>query len=250
MKKKVFSAVLSVLLLCSFFTCFASAADEPRTVLSNAAETNAFAVVSRDFTDPMRLVPATLTRDGEETEIWFAALLGVKPTKGQVNVTKNTFAASFNRMNPYYAFVKETLLENVPAGAKRVIAGHSLGGMVAQQLRTDAELKETYEILNVVTCGSPFIMVKEAEAEGALNRMCDVFDAVPFLSPATLIAPQKQFGEAHRENGGYFLNPDGAHNDSYSRAEIWGKYDALGVPGGNASISFDAAAVTVYGAAA
>ncbi len=248
MCKKCLSILLSVLTL--LLCCAVPAlAEEPRTVLSNAAETNAFVIVSKEFTVPVRLVPAELTENGETENVWLVALLGVKPVKGQVNVTKNTFPAAFNKSNPYYDFVKALLLEKVPAGETLVFACHSLGGMVAQQLRTDPELKAAYEIRNVVTCGSPYIMVKEAEAEGVLHRMADKFDAVPFLSPATLVCLSKQLGTAHREDGGYFFDPDGAHNLSYSRAEIWGGYDALGVPGGSAALSFDPGAVQSFGAA-
>ena len=248
MKKRIFSALLCVLLL--FLCCAGALAEEAPAVFTNAAETNAFVLMGKDFTTPVRLVPATLTKNGETENVWFAALLGVKSVKGQVNVTKNTFAAAFNRTNPYYDFVKQVLLENVPAGEKLVFACHSLGGMVAQKLRTDAELKETFEILNTVTAGSPYIMVKEAEAEGELHRLADKNDAVPFLSPATLVCLHKQLGTAHREDGGYLFDPDGAHNLSYLREEIWGGYDALGVPGGDAVIRFDASAVQSFGDAA
>lgn len=248
MKKKILCVFLSVLL--TVLCCAGALAEAAPATFRSAAETNAFVVMGYDFTTPMRLTPATLTKNGEETDVWFVSLLGVKSVKGQVNVAKNTFAAAFNRTNPYFDFVKKTLLAAVPAGAKLVIAGHSLGGMVAQKLRTDAALREAFEIVNVVTCGSPYIMVKENEAEGELHRLADVNDAVPFLSPATLICLSKQLGTAHREDGGYLFNPDAAHNLSYMREDVWGGYDALGVPGGDAVLSFDAAAVQAFGDAA
>ena len=245
MKKRILCAMLSVLLL--FLCCFPAGASQAPTVLSNAAETSAFVMVSRDFTTPIRLVPAKLTQDGETTDVWLVALLGVKPVRGQVNMVLNTIPAMLGRTNSYYRLVKSVLQENVPEGAKLVFACHSLGGIVAQKLRTDCELKEKYEILNVVTAGSPYIMVLESLAEGELHRLADIGDAVPFLSPATLVCLTKQLCTAHWENGGYLGNPSGAHNVSYKRADVWGGYDALGVPGGDAALSFNASAVLSFG---
>ena len=247
MKKKILCALLSALLLFACFAMPAGAADEAVLTLENAAQTCDYVIVSKAFTTPIRLTPATLTVNGEETAVWFLALVGVKEqVKNQVNVAKNTFAAAFNLSNPYFKLVKQVLQENVPAGAKLVIGGHSLGGMIAQKLRTDADLKDAYEILNVLTCGSPYIMVKDAEAEGALNRLADKNDAVPYLSPATLVCLWKQL-DCHRADGGYVMDPDSAHCYSYSREDLWGGYDALGVEGGDAAISFSEADVMSFG---
>ena len=248
MTKKLTAILLSCLLFCASFSFLAFAADG-QTVLQNAAETNDFVIVSNDYTVPLRLTPATLTVDGETQDVWLVVLLGTKNVKGQVNSLLNCFLSAFNKPNSYYFFVKDTLFAQVPAGSKLVFACHSLGGMVAQQLRTDAELKDAYEIVHVITCGSPYIMVKE-EAEGTFCRLINKNDAIPFMSPATILAPKKQFGDCYRIDGGYRGDFDGAHTKSYPDPVFWGDYDALGFPGGNATISFDTATVTCYGAVA
>ena len=249
MRKKITAILLSCLLLCSCFSFLAFAEETQMTVLTNAAETNDFVIVSNDYTIPLRLTPATLTVDGESQEIWLVVMLGVKYEKGQVNSLKNCFLAAFNKPNSYYSFVKDTVFEQIPEGSKLVFTCHSLGGMVAQQLRTDADLKDAYEIVHVVTCGSPYIIVKE-EAEGTLVRLINSNDAIPYMSPATIICPQKQFGDCYRFDAGYRGNFDAAHTKSYPDPAYWGDYDALGNPGGNATISFDPANITTYGAAA
>lgn len=247
MKKKILCALLSALLLFACFAMPAGAADEAVLTLTNAAQTCDYVIVSKAFTTPIRLVQATLTENGEETAVWFLALVGVKEqVKNQVNVAKNTIPAAFNMSNPYFKLVKQVLQENVPAGAKLVIGGHSLGGMIAQKLRADDEIKEDYEILNVLTCGSPYIMVNQDKAEGTLNRLADKNDAVTYLSPATLVCLWKQL-DCHRADGGYFMDPDSAHCFSYPREELWGKYDALGVEGGDAVLSFSTADVMSFG---
>ncbi len=250
MCKKILAILLSCLLLCSCFS-FLAFAEDAETVLTNAAETNDFVIVSNDYTVPLRIVPATLTQGGESQEIRLVMILGVKnsvngkPNK-QANNLLNCFLAAFNLPNSYYSLVKETIFNEIPAGSKLVFACHSLGGMVAQQLRTDADLKDAYEIVHTVTCGSPYIMVKN-EAEGTFSRLINKNDAIPYMSPATVIAPKKQFGDCYRIDGGYRTDFDAAHTKSYPDPAYWGDYDALGNPGGDATLRFDAAAVATYG---
>ena len=247
MTKKITAVFLAALFALLSLTC-AAGAEEAKKTFTDASQTCAFVVMGKDFTVPLRVVPAELTVNGERRDVYFIAMLGVKSNNAQVNSGKSLFQAAFGFSNPYYELTKSVLLENVPEGAALVFACHSLGGMVAQRLRTDAELKDRYEILHVLTCGSPLILVKEADAEGTLIRLADTGDAVPFLSPATLCCLSRQLKTACREDGGYALDPDGAHNLSYLRQDVWGEYDALGLKGGDAALSFDPAAVVEYGA--
>ena len=246
MKKTVISLLLCFVLL--FACCAPAFAEETQPlVCENAAAVMRFVIVERGNTVPIRIAPAVLATDNGETPVYVVGLLGVKSVKGQENNVKNCILAAFNRANGYRDLIKETIFAEIPAGSALVFACHSLGGMVAQQLRTDADLAEAYEIVNVMTAGSPYIMVN-GDGEGALNRLIDKFDVIPLLSPATVLAPQKQFREAAREDGGYAFDPDGAHNLSYLRDEIWGAYDALGVKDGGAVLRIDAAAARTFGA--
>lgn len=239
--KKVIAAVLclALLLVC---TCPAFA-EEGETVCSTAAELLDFVIVSRQYTTPLRIVPAVLTRNGEARDVYFVAMLGMKEIEGQVNSQKG------GGTGPYAAFVKDVLLRTVPAGSALVFAGHSLGGMTAQHLRCDKELQETYEILNVLCGGSPLEEV-DGEGEGSLHRLTDILDMIPYIRSASLCALVRQIKTAHRENGHYFLNPDGAHNDSYVRNDVWGGYDVFGEKGGDAALAFFPAQVSAYGDAA
>lgn len=244
--KKTLCVVLSLVMLFSCFV-FTVGAEETTATFENAAELMSFVLVSTEYTTPIRVVKGTLTENGEETEIYFVSLMGAKSNPNQVNNADNLLAAAFNLDNAYSELVKEVMAENIPEGSAVVFAGHSLGGMVAQHLRADAELIEKYEILHTVTSGSPYIITGFCETEGGLVRLCDTFDLIPYLSPATLICFSKQVKTATRENGGYFLDPDGAHNLSYLRADVWGSYDALGIKNGTAKISFDLSDVVSFG---
>ena len=188
-------------------------------------------------------MPAVLTRNGESREVYLVALLGMKSVDGQVNSQKG------GGTSVYAAFVKDVLKQTVPAGSALVFAGHSLGGMTAQHLRCDKELQDTYEILNVLCGGSPLEEV-EGEGEGSLHRLTDILDMIPYIRSTSLCALIRQIRIAHRENGHYFLNPDGAHNESYVRNDVWSGYDVFGEKGGDASLVIQTDQICAYGDAA
>lgn len=195
---------------------------------------------------PIRIVPAKLNQGGEERDIYLIGLVGVETQKNQVNVFATTIPAAFNKENIYTKLIKETLKDKIPAGADIVLAGHSLGGMVAQQIAADKEVKDNYNIITTITAGSPYIMTKDRE--GTLVRLCDKYDAVPYLSPATLVRLDLQLGGFRiARDCGYFFNPDGAHNLSYRQTEYWNDLDALAVKDGDSQIYFDYADIILVG---
>lgn len=245
MKKKIISILLLCALLFSSLCLFVNA-QEDEVVCTNVADVMNYVIISKQNTVPMRIIPAVLEKDGEQREVYFISMLGVKGNRKQVNSVKNLVPAAFNKDNAYSEFAVETIMKNVPKGSALVFGCHSLGGMVAQHIRANRDLIENYEIVNVLTAGSPLILVKE-ETEGDLVRLADKNDVIPFLSPATFINLSKQIKSACRENGGYAMDPDGAHNLSYMRADIWGAYDALGCKGGSAVLRFDLSDMALYG---
>ena len=234
--KKAFSLVLCLLLLCSSATVASGAAQE--VSFATASQLLDYVIVEKSYTTPVRLVPAVLTVDGREREVWLVALLGMKDVKGQVNSSRG------GGTDAYQALVRQVLLDTVPQGAALVFAGHSLGGMTAQLLRADPVLRERYEIV-----GSP-LMETAGETEGTLHRLTDIFDLIPYLRSTSVCAFIRQIRTAYRENGGYFFNPDGAHNLSYARDEVWGDYDVFGEKGGSARLRFNTGNVRSFGDAA
>ena len=247
MCKKILSVLLCAIFVFCAFSVFVIAEDG-ETVCTTAADMLKYVIIERSNTVPIRIVPATLEKDAETTPVYLIGLLGVKENNKQVNSGKNLVPAAFHRPNSYYDLVKETILATIPEGSNLVFACHSLGGMVAQHLRTDEDLKANYEIINVLTAGSPLILVNEEACEGELHRLADKYDVIPFMSPATILNLKKQINSAAREDGGYFFNPDGAHNLSYLRDDVWGAYDVFGVKDGNATLSYNASEAVFYGA--
>ena len=240
MKKAVFLVLCLLMVFCCAVPVFGAPG---QTAFTTAAQLMDYVMVSKSYTTPVRIVPAELTVDGETRNVYLVALLGMKDVKGQVNSSRG------GGTDAYRALVRTLLLAHVPQGAALVFAGHSLGGMTAQLLRADPVLKETYEIVNVLCGGSPLMDI-DAEPEGTLHRLCDVLDLIPYIRSTSICAFVRQIRTAHRESGGYFLNPDGAHNLSYARDDVWGSYDVFGQKGGTASIRFDAAKVQSFGDAA
>ena len=139
--------------------------------------------------------------------------------------------AGFNLDNAYYHNVVQAICQ-LDEGSKLILAGHSLGGMVAQQVASDPTIKAKYDVLYTVTFGSPLLSV--GRREGKTVRLGDWTDVVPYLSINTLATPIQTLVGLTRAHGTY-LNPISSHMKSYARCNVWKKYDALGNYKGTAS---------------
>lgn len=210
---------------------------EGEVVCETAAQTVRAMFYAGEGSGEIRMTPGKLKLDGKTSDVWFVWLGGLGGDQKKTNNYVSCVKSAFNIKSSYFKLIKKHIYETVPEGASIVFTGHSLGGMTAQQLRADRELTDDYDILATFTVGSPFIMTRKKLREGVLNRIADIADLVPNLSPA-LIFSRKNHKDKSLEDGGYGKDHDGAHNRCYTRDEIWSGYDALGVKGGNAVISF------------
>ncbi|MCR4611855.1 MAG: hypothetical protein K5644_08155 [Lachnospiraceae bacterium] len=145
--------------------------------------------------------------------------------------------SGFEQDNLYVRNIKKVIFENIPEGSKLIVSGHSLGGMVSQQIAADADIKDAYEVVNVVTFGSP--LLNGVAREGQVQRLGDTSDVVPILSVNTFKHILWQVFGLNREDGGYFGRFITAHCQSYQRDDVWGGYDVTGVKGGNATLTVD-----------
>ncbi len=143
----------------------------------------------------------------------------------------------FNLGNAYYYNVVNIITNNVPQGANLILAGHSLGGMIAQQVSANSTIKARYNILNVVCFGSPLLAA--GFREGTVKRLGDVSDFVPYLSGNLFVTPIRAILGLNRENGGYAGRPITAHKECYVREDVWGRYDVTGTKNGSASLTLD-----------
>lgn len=193
--------------------------------------------INIDTEGPIHIVNGTLTKDNIDTDVYLIGLSGTEFIFNQPTGIITDLQVGFEQDNFYIQEVVDTLLEEVPQNSNIILVGHSLGGMIAQQASGNATLKSQYNILNVVSLGSP--LINPFGREGTVKRLGDTADIVPLLSVHSVLLPIWQIVGLEREDGGYGLDFATAHMYSYLREDVWGDYDVLGFKGGNATFTFN-----------
>ena len=186
---------------------------------------------------PIIITEGTLKVDGKSCDIYLVTLTGLEiPTlTPQTTDIITTGQAGLELSNDFERNVRRVMKAEIPKGANIVLAGHSLGGMVAQQVAADKAMQKRYNILNIVAYGSPVMF--NGQIEGTLKRMGDVNDPVPYLSANTFTNWEVQNGTLQKEDSGLGIDITfAAHRNSYFSEKTWGKYDVLGFKGGDATI--------------
>ena len=202
---------------------------------------------------PITMAQAELsTRPGRTESVTLVGLSGLDLPRSRdedqgVGIKESLIVGFGSDDNAYFREAKEAILDNVAEGSTIVLAGHSLGGMVAQQLAADDELQDRYDIRNTVTFGSP--LIRPGQREGTVTRIGDAGDPVPLLSlEGTLFFLWNLLG-LNRELTEYSTQGIlAAHNDSYVDGEAWRGWDALGREGGRATLSVDPDTVRSFAA--
>ncbi len=212
---------------------------------TNSAELSRLVQVGYSYRQPDG--PISVTKGTLKTKSWFTTttktvyvvcLSGTDLAFNQSTGVITDLLVGFEQDNAYIRNVRSAILAAVPKGSNLVIAGHSLGGMVAQQAAADATIKRNYNVLNTVTFGSP--LIDGLSREGTVKRLGDTRDVVPYLSVSTFLNVIWQAAGLNREDGGYgALEVITAHCESYQRAAVWGRYDVTGTKNGNATLTLD-----------
>ena len=243
MKRRVSLLTVAMAIVLIFSTLFGAvsnveAASNSKT-LSNAAElcTYVYDGYNGGVKGPITITKGTLKKGLTSKEIYLVTLSGTEMVFNQSTEAITDLFSGFNLKSAYYYNVVRVIQENIPNGANLILAGHSLGGMIAQQVAADSTIKANYNILNTVCFGSP--LLSAGFREGTVKRLGDVSDIVPLLSAQIFVNPIWSLAGLNRENGGYGVKAITAHKESYRRADVWGKYDALGVKYGNAKLVLD-----------
>lgn len=202
--------------------------------------------INLDTEGPIHIVNATLTKDNVDTEVYLIGLSGTEFIFNQTTGIITDLQVGFEQDNLYLQNVVNTITEVVPENSNIILTGHSLGGMIAQQASGNYTLKSKYNILNVISFGSP--LINPIGREGTVKRLGDTSDIVPYLSVHSALLPFWQVLGLEKEDGGYggFLDFD-AHMYSYLREDVWGEYDVLGFKGGNATLRFNEEDVQGFG---
>ena len=188
---------------------------------------------------PISITEGTLYRGGKKCKIYLVAMHGTETSAiGSSVDTYNDGLAGSEQEGPYMREIMAAMKEVIPKDANVILAGHSLGGMVGQQIAADKAMQKRYNIINIITWGSPLIC--GGKVEGELHRLCDTGDLVPYMGSNVATegldaAYDSTRHEEHWKEGTIF----NTHPQSYGKASVWGKYDAVGVKGGDAVLKMD-----------
>ena len=186
---------------------------------------------------PITITQGTLKTGSRSKPVYLVTLSGTELVFNQSTEILTDLFSGFNLKNAYYYNVVKVIQANIPKGSNLILAGHSLGGMIAQQVAADTTIKYKYNVLNTVTFGSPLLAA--GFREGTVRRLGDVSDVVPLLSSNLFVTPIRALVGLNREDGRYYLKPVTAHKESYLREDLWGKYDVTGTKYGNAKLTLD-----------
>ncbi len=218
---------------------------------TNAAELSRLVQIGYSYRQPNG--PISITKGTLTTKSWWTTtnktvyvvcLSGTDLAFNQSTGVWTDLLVGFEQDNCYIRNVRNAILDAVPKGSNLVIAGHSLGGMVAQQAASDSTIKSKYNVLNTVTFGSPLINGLSREA---VKRLGDTRDVVPYLSVSTFLNVVWQAAGLNREDGGYSATQIvTAHCESYQRAAVWGAYDVTGTKNGSAKLTLNFATTKFY----
>lgn len=198
---------------------------------------------------PIGVVRGTLQNDGIQRTAYLVALSGTDlaaaGSGSATGILEDLIVGGWNGENAFLREARNVIGSRIPRGASLILTGHSLGGMVAQQLASDSFVKDNYNVLNTITLGSP--LISPGTREGDVKRLGDIVDPVPYLSSSGVTVPWWNIFGLQRENAG-ISNPIKSHNLSYRLKRVWGAYDALGYKYGDAIFTFYSKDVRRYAA--
>ena len=239
MKKKLIALLVAASAITMMFSTPVSAADTIVTYTeANEIAEYCYQGYNEGEKGPIIVTKGTLKSFWSTKQVYLITLSGTEFVEKQATGLFTDLLVGFNQNNMYLDNVIRVIKDNIPKNSNLILAGHSLGGMVAQQVAASSYIKDNYNVLNTVTFGSPLIAA--GEREGTVKRLGDTSDVIPYLSATGSIEKEvwKLCG-LQRENGGYGTDMSSAHVDSYLRSDLWGKYDVTGTWYGSASLTLD-----------
>ncbi len=234
---RILSSLLAVLLLLTTLSCFASATNNQTFTEAPQLYTYVRDGYNQGTLGPISITKGTLKNGSSSKTVYLVTLSGTEIALNQSTEIITDLLSGFNLESAYYRNVVNTIVANVPKNANLILAGHSLGGMIAQQVAANSTIKNRYNVLNTVCFGSP--LLSAGSREGVVRRLGDISDPVPYLSGSLFNNTLWAILGLNRENGGYGPLGIHAHNLSYARSDVWGDYDVTGTKYGGAKLILD-----------
>lgn len=234
---RILSSLLAVLLLLTTLSCFASATNNQTFTEAPQLYTYVRDGYNQGTLGPISITKGTLKNGSSSKTVYLVTLSGTEIALNQSTEIITDLLSGFNLESAYYRNVVNTIVANVPKNANLILAGHSLGGMIAQQVAANSTIKNRYNVLNTVCFGSP--LLSAGSREGVVRRLGDISDPVPYLSGSLFNNTLWAILGLNRENGGYGPLGIHAHNLSYARSDVWGNYDVTGTKYGGAKLILD-----------
>lgn len=249
MRKHILALLLSLSIIAALsVSTMASAKGDVRHCTS-AADLGAIVMdgYNRGEKGSIQIIQGKYTSNkGNKMDVYVVTVSG---TENEVPTVSNSglsldFAALNIKNSPYYYRIKTVIRENIPKGSRIFLVGHSLGGMMTQQLATDKDLMKEYIIKFDLVFAGPYTQPSDPH-EGGICRLGDWSDVIP-LETANLLTHPKDTLTYSREYGGYGVDFWTAHMNSYMNQDVWGEYDVTGKKGGSATLDLDMSTRTFY----
>lgn len=95
---------------------------------------------------PIVVTKGTFVKGTSPKAVYLVTLSGTELVENQSTGYWTDIKVGFNQDNAYLKNVVAVIKENIPKGSNLVLAGHSLGGMVAQQVAANSEIKSGYNV--------------------------------------------------------------------------------------------------------
>ena len=151
---------------------------------------------ARPTNGPISVTNATLNNE----EITLITLGGTENKKGQATGNKESGLASRGKSNDYLRAVVKLFEDKViPQDKPIIVTGISLGGMIAQQVIGEKLIMDNYNVLAVITFGSPLTMPIERQ-DVKVVRFADSHDKVPGLGEGSLRSGLLTIGKLSLKN--------------------------------------------------
>jgi len=180
------------------------------------------------------------SKDDDSTDVQLIMLSGFDEVDDNSEDIKKELKSNFKQADEYVDSVVKNINDNCKENDNIILAGYSLGGSIAQKVASSESIANKYNVIATVTFGAP---ASSSYASSGINRqLCDKNDIVTSLDSSGGgffdIFSGGDYGTI-KEDGGYKDNQKAAHVESYSRDDVWGKYDALGKKNGKTNICFN-----------